>query len=62
MGIDKPDVRCIIHRSMPRTLTEYSQETGRAGRDDNPAECVLLYRFEDQFRILREIEGNRSHQ
>lgn len=58
MGIDKQDVRFIIHRSLPRSLTEYCQETGRAGRDGLAANCFLLYKFEDQFRIMREIEGD----
>lgn len=56
LGIDKRDVRFIIHNSMPRSLTEYLQEAGRAGRDGHAAECVILYDFNDQFRILRAIE------
>ncbi len=49
MGIDRPDVRRVIHYNMPGTLEAYYQEAGRAGRDGEPAECILLFAYQDRF-------------
>ncbi len=58
MGIDKPDVRFVIHAGMPKSLANYQQESGRAGRDGLEAECWLLYSGQDVMLWRRILENS----
>ena len=60
MGIDRSDVRCVIHAAMPKSIEHYQQETGRAGRDGLEAECVLLYSAADVIRWESLIEKSAA--
>lgn len=61
MGIDRSNVRCVIHAAMPKTVEHYQQETGRAGRDALEAECVLLYTYGDVKRWERLISRSAEN-
>ena len=62
MGIDKPDIRYVVHYDLPKNIEGYYQETGRAGRDGLPAEALLLFGTQDMVMARRLVENTDNEQ
>ena len=60
MGIDKPDVRFVAHLNLPKSIEAYYQETGRAGRDGEPANAWMAYGLQDVVQLRQWIAQSRG--
>ena len=60
MGIDKPNVRFVIHHSISKSMENFYQESGRAGRDNKPAKCIVFYRLADVFRLSTMVFSEKT--